>query len=332
MTTFSIVVPFFNNQFQVKKCIKSIIKNFKINKNKFEIILVDDSSSKIHYNQIRQFVAKNQNYRIRLIRNKKNCGPAQSRNIGAIEAKFKYIFFLDSDTTLHKDISKIILKNLKKNDVLVGHYHYKPSNNTIAGNFKAIFNYCNFSYKGVVNFETFNSACAVIKKKIFFDLGGFNKNIKWGMDYENEEFGRRIIKKHKIILDPTLTVMHEFPNLIKMFKLYFIRMIPYVSVILDDKKLENIGPGNSSTILSIFFSIMISINFVIYVISREYFYFIMLISFLFCFLISNLKFILMSIRIKPSQIFFFILIKFMLAHILFFALNIGIIKYILKKK
>ena len=59
------------------------------------------------------------------------------------------------------------------------------------------------------------------------------------MDYENEEFGRRIIKKNTIILDPSLTVMHEFPDFFNMLRLYYVRAIPYVGVILNDKKFEN---------------------------------------------------------------------------------------------
>ena len=59
----------------------------------------------------------------------KNLGPAASRNIGAKKAKFKYIFFLDWILYYIK-IYKIIIKNLK-NDIVVGHYHFKPSNRSI---------------------------------------------------------------------------------------------------------------------------------------------------------------------------------------------------------
>ena len=58
------------------------------------------------------------------------------------------------------------------------------------------------------------------KEKKIFKFKWINKNIKWGMDYENEEFGRRIIKNNTIILDPSLTVMHEFPDFFNMLRLY----------------------------------------------------------------------------------------------------------------
>ena len=138
MSTFSIVIPYYNNQKQVRLCLDSIIKFFKIKKNKFEIILVDDASEKYHYNQIKKYIKENLDYKISILRNKKNLGPAKSRNIGAFRAKFKYIFFLDSDTALHDNIYIKIIQNLKKNNIIVGHYHFKPLNDTLASNFKAI--------------------------------------------------------------------------------------------------------------------------------------------------------------------------------------------------
>lgn len=331
MASFSIVIPFYNNSNQVKLCIKSIIKYFKIKKTKFEIILVDDASKKIHNKEIKNFISNFSNYKFTIIRNFKNYGPATSRNIGSSSAKFDYIFFLDSDTILHKNILKIILNNLKKSNIIIGHYHFVPANNTISANFKAIFNYFHFSQKKVTKYETFNSACAVIKKKIFFELKGFNRNIKWGMDYENEEFGRRISKKYNMILDPLFTVKHEFPNLFKMLKLYFTRAIPYIGVILHDKKLENSGPGNSTTLYSMFFSIFTSINLQLFFFSKEILYLILFVIFLNFFFISNMRFFLFSIKIKQSQIIFFILIKYILDHILFFASIVGILKFMIKK-
>jgi glycosyltransferase involved in cell wall biosynthesis len=331
MSTFSIVIPYYNNQNQVKLCLESIIKFFKINKNKFEIILVDDASKKYHYNQIKKYIKKNLDYKIYIIRNKKNLGPAKSRNVGAFRAKFKYIFFLDSDTALHDDICGIILQNLKKNDIIVGHYHFKPLNHTLASNFKAIYNYTQFSSKGLVKFETFNAACAIIKKKIFFEFKGFNEKIKWGMDYENEELGRRIIKKYKIILVPSLTVKHCFPNLFKMFKLYFKRAIPYVGVIIKDKKLENTGPGNLKMIYSILFSVLTTLSLIVYYINNEIFYLLSGIFFFSFFLITNIKFFITTIKLKPSYLINFIVLKFILSHVLLTALIFGLINYLLKK-
>ncbi|MDC1139918.1 glycosyltransferase family 2 protein [Candidatus Pelagibacter sp.] len=332
MSTYSIIIPTYNNPTQVKRCIKSIIKNFEASKSQYEIIIVDDASKTNNYNITKKFIRNFKKKKISLIRNKKNLGPAQSRNVGAKKAKFKNLLFLDSDTVLHKDISKNIQNNLRKYDAVIGHYYYKPINETIAANFKAIFNYFFFSRKGITKFETFNSACAAIKKKVFNKLKGFNANIKWGMDYENEEFGRRILKNNTMVIDPKITVMHEFPALLKMLSLYFKRAIPYVGVILDDKKVENTGPAGYKIIFSIILSLMTTFGFFSYLfLSKKIFLYFFLTSF-FLYLLNNLNFIIFSLKIKPLQTPAFIAINFLLGKILFLALIVGSLKYIYKIK
>ncbi len=331
MSAFSIIIPTYNNPIQVKRCIESIINNFNVKKNRYEIIIVDDASSAKNFKKIKIFIKNYKKNNLCLIRNKKNSGPAQSRNNGAKKAKFENLLFLDSDTILHKDISERLKINLKKYDAVIGHYHYKPVSESIAANFKAIFNYLLFSKKGMVKYETFNSACAAIKKKIFKKLKGFDEKIKWGIDYENEEFGRRIIRNNTMVLDPKITVMHEFPKLFEMFRLYFIRAIPFVSVILNDKKLESSGPAGLNIIISIILSLTTTfcLFFYFFLIEKIFLNF-SFISF-FLYLLNNLNFIIFALKVKPKQTPAFIAINFILGKVLFFALVVGLLKYIYKK-
>ena len=112
MSAFSIIIPTYNNPIQVKRCIQSIINNFSVKKNRYEIIVVDDASKNKNYKKIKKFIQNCNKNNLCLIRNKKNSGPAQSRNIGVKKAKFENLLFLDSDTILHKDISKRLKINL----------------------------------------------------------------------------------------------------------------------------------------------------------------------------------------------------------------------------
>ena len=332
MSSISVIIPTFNNSSQLIRCVSSIYKKFKIRKSNYEIIIIDDCSKIEHYNIIRKFIIKNRFKNLYLARNKRNLGPASSRNIGAKKAKFLNLLFLDSDVILHKDISNILIYGFKKYDVIVGHYHYKPINNILSANYKAIYNYLFFVRKGTTTFETFNASCAAIKKKIFIKLNGYDENIKWGDDYENEEFGRRIIMSGKnITLIPKLTVQHEFPKLIKMFKLYFTRAIPYVSVILEDKKLENTGPGSYKMIFSVILSVITLINLIMYVVYIKKIYLYLAITSFILFILNNLNFLLFSAKIKPLQSPFFLMINFMLGINLSIALVIGLIKYVFRK-
>lgn len=88
----SIIIPVYNGSKFIKKAIDSVLAqkvNFQI-----EIIVIDDASTDSLESVLRKyFNLKNFKY----IKNKKNLGVAESRNIGIKVAKGKYIAFLDAD-------------------------------------------------------------------------------------------------------------------------------------------------------------------------------------------------------------------------------------------
>ena len=98
--TASAVIPFYNRKKTISRAIKSI-QNQDITD--LEIILVNDFST----NETLSMIEQLQKYdkRIKVINNKKNMGILYSRSIGALAAKGKYIFPLDSDDmVLDKDV------------------------------------------------------------------------------------------------------------------------------------------------------------------------------------------------------------------------------------
>ena len=88
------------------------------------------------------------------------------------------------------------LIKIETNDAVVGVYHYEPLNDGYFAHHKALMNnfyaYKNHDYY----FANFAAACAGIKKKVFNSLKGFNEDIKWGMDYECEELGHRLVSNN----------------------------------------------------------------------------------------------------------------------------------------
>lgn len=87
----SIIVPIYNVESYLKKCIESILNQ---EMNDYELILIDDCSTDTSLNIAKQY--KNRS-NIKIIEKKKNSGLSDTRNIGLKEAKGKYILFLDSD-------------------------------------------------------------------------------------------------------------------------------------------------------------------------------------------------------------------------------------------
>ena len=87
----SVIVPIYNSEKYIKKCIESILSQTY---NNFEIILIDDGSTD-NSPTICDEYAKQDN-RIKVV-HKKNGGVSSSRNCGIKLAKGKYLTFIDSD-------------------------------------------------------------------------------------------------------------------------------------------------------------------------------------------------------------------------------------------
>ena len=88
----TILIPIFNSHKTIKTAIRSIQnQNFP----DIEILLVDDASTDNSYEIIKKL--KNEDSRIKIMRNKINRGALFTKSIGAFNAKGKYIILLDSD-------------------------------------------------------------------------------------------------------------------------------------------------------------------------------------------------------------------------------------------
>lgn len=90
----SIVVPVYNAQLYIEKCIESLVGQTYRN---IEIILVNDGSTDKSEEIISEYVRKDK--RIKLI-NRKNSGVSAARNAGIAAATGKYIMFVDADDTV----------------------------------------------------------------------------------------------------------------------------------------------------------------------------------------------------------------------------------------
>ena len=115
----SIIVPIYNVEKYLKKCIESILHQTYEN---FELILVDDGSPD-SCGKICDDYAKN-DHRIKVI-HKKNGGLSDARNAGIEVAKGEYIGFVDSDdyisSTMYKDLLDGCLSN-KADIAMCGRY------------------------------------------------------------------------------------------------------------------------------------------------------------------------------------------------------------------
>ena len=109
MNNCSIIIPHYNGENILLRCLKSIYDHTSSN---HEIIIVDNASSD---NSVK--IIENQFPQIKLIKNKSNLGYAEGCNIGAKHAKNDYLIFLNNDTEVIKDWINPLITTLSNKNV-----------------------------------------------------------------------------------------------------------------------------------------------------------------------------------------------------------------------
>lgn len=108
----SVIIPVYNLENHIERCIKSVlIQTFK----NFEIICVDDKSQDRSV-EIIERIAKT-DFRVKLLGQPRNLGPAMARSYGCRESKGSYIFFLDGDDTLPSNALELLYTKIKDSKV-----------------------------------------------------------------------------------------------------------------------------------------------------------------------------------------------------------------------
>lgn len=130
----SIIVPIYNSEKCLDKCICSIINQSYQN---IEIILVNDGSRDNSLDICNKYAKKD--FRIKVV-DKKNEGVSIARNTGIKFSNGIYITFVDADDWIERDWIEKLYKELKKAnvDVIRGNY-YKENDNGIYGKGESFF-------------------------------------------------------------------------------------------------------------------------------------------------------------------------------------------------
>ena len=109
---FSIIIPVYNADKYIEKCIESIISQ---DRNKFEIIVVDDGSTDNTGIICDKYSNKYSNIKVFHTENK---GVSRARNLGLSEAIGDYILFVDADDWVTSDYIDVISKEIEGVDLL----------------------------------------------------------------------------------------------------------------------------------------------------------------------------------------------------------------------
>lgn len=120
----SIIVPIYNAENYIEKCINSLINQTK---KEIEIILINDGST----DNTEQIIKKYKDKRIKYFKNK-NQGIGKTRNFGIEKATGKYLMFVDSDDYIDPNTCKLMFDKAVSNslDIVICDY-FKVVNNEI---------------------------------------------------------------------------------------------------------------------------------------------------------------------------------------------------------
>jgi len=120
----SIIVPIYNAEKYLKKCLDSLKHQTK---EELEFILINDGSTDSTAEIIKEYIDSDK--RIRYFENK-NQGIGKTRNFGITKATGKYIMFLDSDDYIEEDTCRILFEKAEhsKLDIVICDFYKVYSN------------------------------------------------------------------------------------------------------------------------------------------------------------------------------------------------------------
>ena len=112
----SVIIPVFNTEEYLPKCISSIINQTIKN---IEIICVNDCSTDNSLKILQNF--SKQDIRIRIVDLKENKGVSNARNTGIDLAQGEYIYFIDSDDWIDTNYLEEMLTKIKEvnSDIII---------------------------------------------------------------------------------------------------------------------------------------------------------------------------------------------------------------------
>ena len=112
MPKLSVIIPVFNVEKTLRKCVESVLEN-GLPTDQYEIIIVDDESPDNSIEIAREFESVHNNVRVISQRNK---GLGGARNTGILNSAGTYLLFLDSDDYLKPGSLQRILDHAAKVD------------------------------------------------------------------------------------------------------------------------------------------------------------------------------------------------------------------------
>lgn len=152
MIKLSIIVPIYNVELYLRKCVDSLLAQ-DLPSSEYEVILVDDGGKDACPQICDEYAAAHENIRVV---HRKNGGLSAARNSGIEVALGEYVMFVDSDDYIEPNVLGSLLKRMEKEHLDLLRYNYQNvrENGEVFVPFKTGKPYFDYSSE-VVDGETF---------------------------------------------------------------------------------------------------------------------------------------------------------------------------------
>lgn len=175
-TLVSIIIPVYNGEKYIYKCINSIKRQTYTN---IEIIIINDGSNDKTKEILEKL--KEKDSRIKIL-NKDNEGVSKARNDGIKLSNGEYIIFVDADDYIENDMVEILLNDVKEKNVNIArcNYQYVKENGTIEKNVDILYKLDQEYISGIelidniINRKTNAFSVLLIIKKELIQKNSFN--------------------------------------------------------------------------------------------------------------------------------------------------------------
>ncbi len=179
----SVIIPTYNSEFTIEKCISSIQNQTYEN---LEIIIINDGST----DSTKEIVLKLQKNDNRIkIYNIPNGGVSHARNVGIDNATGNFVAFVDSDDYIDADMYECLINIIKKYDVKIAHCSYKNVDDKgniisiVGGSGKIINQDHDTAITYLISGNLFaGGMCNKLYSKDLFEAQRLNESIKYNED------------------------------------------------------------------------------------------------------------------------------------------------------
>ena len=201
----SVIIVNYNGRTYLEKCLKSLMN---INYSNFEVILVDNNSKDDSVEFVRKLYPT-----ITIKKLEKNFGFAKPNNMGVKISKGDYVLFLNNDTEPDPNFLKELMNVIKENsEIVICQSLLLKSDGSVdsGGDYVDVYGRA-YSLHTAPNTTkpilSARGASMLIKKDVFWELGGFDENFV--TSFEDVDIGWRAwIIGYKAVIVPKSIVYH----------------------------------------------------------------------------------------------------------------------------